>query len=643
METIEHFAHRHHPLVYIGQDKIQKDRNHNSKPHLCNVCWLPILSSPFYSCINGCDFFLHKPCAQLPDKVDHPYISTFLSLKINPHPNSTCKRCNKLCANIVYTTDIHYRFADYIVHPLCAVQVEIKIEHQSHNEHPLVAVCRDTLSLCDACGENHEGVFFSCKDCNFWIHRDCTLLPSIAKHPSHDHHLVLSYALSADFYRAYILRCDVCGGRFRGKGLYACAVDRDFHAHLKCVSSNMGNFTLADAELLIHLPHREGGYMYSSLAYRNLDNRSDRQKKWEIEKYHNHPLTFHQLTSSSDSSSVEALLMSYSRSLDKGLVCDACIQPIISRPYWECARLDCRYLLHDFCANIPSSVLAFGYRGSLYQDSNKYLFHSTFPCFFCQRPCNGLGYRAYINTYTTAMTDLETNPYTIAMADLEINPYTIAMADLECASAPHATTHSSHEQNYHILILTMQTELIPLSCCRELWPSSPWPFQPSASRTYRCVSCDYAIHAGCAFLPKKVSHKFDKHPLELMFTGSPNGKDECLCEVCEKDIDQQYWFYHCAICEQSFHVECIPTVGLLSKIKFGSTLDVSCHTDHPVALTRMLTVGNQRCSYCSEIIEGFIDDMNFCCSECDFWIHYLCAKSCNKEQYTSRPWYNCRI
>ncbi|GER46686.1 cysteine/Histidine-rich C1 domain family protein [Striga asiatica] len=115
------------------------------------------------------------------------------------------------------------------------MQVEIEIKHHSHNKHPLVAVCRDTLSLCDVCGENHEGGFFLCRYCNFWIHRDCTLLPSIAKHPSHDHHLVLTYALSTDFYKAYVLRCRVCGGSLRGKGLYACAIDRDFIAHMKCV------------------------------------------------------------------------------------------------------------------------------------------------------------------------------------------------------------------------------------------------------------------------------------------------------------------------------------------------------------------------------------------------------------------------
>ncbi|KAL3625947.1 hypothetical protein CASFOL_029496 [Castilleja foliolosa] len=150
------------------------------------------------------------------------------------------------------------------------------------------------------------------------------------------------------------------------------------------------------------------------------------------------------------------------------------------------------------------------------------------------------------------------------------------------------------------------------------------------------------IHIGCALLPKKARHKFDKHHLELVTSGWAE-KECCFCEFCEEDIDQKHWFYHCGECDQSFHVKCIPSVGRLSRVKFGSTVDVPCHPRHPVVLTRMFMESNQRCGYCKKIIPGFVDDMAFYCSECEFWIHFGCARdSCvaNDGQYgRTQLWY----
>ncbi|CAA0834212.1 Unknown protein [Striga hermonthica] len=177
---------------------------------------------------------MHKSCAQLPEHVNYPYSSERLTLNINPYLNNTCKRCGKLCANIIYTHDFWN-----ILHPLCAAQVEIKIEHYSHNDHPLVALSRETMSLCDACGEKHEGFFFACRECNFWIHVDCALLPSIVNIPSHDHYLILTYACMS----LNTTVCHLCLKGFHGKGMYLCAEKYDYYAHLRCVAANMGDFT----------------------------------------------------------------------------------------------------------------------------------------------------------------------------------------------------------------------------------------------------------------------------------------------------------------------------------------------------------------------------------------------------------------
>ncbi|KZV21204.1 hypothetical protein F511_27610 [Dorcoceras hygrometricum] len=214
------------------------------------------------------------------------------------------------------------------------------------------------------------------------------------------------------------------------------------------------------------------------------------------------------------------------------------------------------------------------------------------PYYSCNKYCNGFGY-SYSEYYSS-------------------------VDDIECSSAPTVIKHDSHKG--HPLILT-DTDLFSswLACCGK-----------KCIYSYLCAICKFKIHIGCALRPKSVTHKFDKHPLFLTFPSSSQGQkdssdiDHLFCEFCEEDIDSKYWFYHCAECDQSFHVDCIPSQGIYSKIKFGGTVKLHCH-DHPLTLVRTLTIGSQTCGYCDDIIQGFKDAMALHCEDCDFWIHYKCG------------------
>ncbi|KAG6433607.1 hypothetical protein SASPL_105222 [Salvia splendens] len=116
--------------------------------------------------------------------------------------------------------------------------------------------------------------------------------------------------------------------------------------------------------------------------------------------------------------------------------------------------------------------------------------------------------------------------------------------------------------------------------------------------------------------------KIDQHPLHLITTNT-TGNDH---DVCEEDIEWKYWFYHCAKSDYSFHVNCIPSLGFLSEVKFGGKFSMSGHS-HPLTLKRMLTFGrNERRGHCHEIILGLVDQVAFSCSQCDYWIHFSCAR-----------------
>ena len=177
-----------------------------------------------------------------------------------------------------------------------------------------------------------------------------------------------------------------------------------------------------------------------------------------------------------------------------------------------------------------------------------------------------------------------------------------------------------NSRNQHLLFRTSHPRSLTstISCCSS---------GSIAFDVYKCTICDFYIHIRCAVLPKKIRfHKFDQHPLHLISTGTSSiGSDHNICEVCEEGIECKYWFYRCAKCDYSFHVNCIPSLGYLSKVKFGGKFSMSCHF-HPLTLTRMLTYGrNEKCGYCNQIILGLVDQAAFSCSQCDYLIHFSCA------------------
>ncbi|KAG6389990.1 hypothetical protein SASPL_151466 [Salvia splendens] len=228
-------------------------------------------------------------------------------------------------------------------------------------------------------------------------------------------------------------------------------------------------------------------------------------------------------------------------------------------------------------------------------DPEKWYFSSIFLCVFCCLPTNA-------------------PCYYIREDDLGL-----LVVDLSCMATPMIIKHSSHSQ--HILFRTtrLSPQASPMTCCSR---------RSTLHDVYKCTTCHFYIHIRCALLPKRVHfRKFDQHPLHLITTATINtGSDHDICEVCEEGIECKYWFYHCAICDYSFHVNCIPSLGHLSKVKFGGKSSLTCHS-HPLTLTRMLTYGrNERCGYCHQIIPGLVDQPAFSCSQCDYWIHFSCAR-----------------
>lgn len=92
---------------------------------------------------------------------------------------------------------------------------------------------------------------------------------------------------------------------------------------------------------------------------------------------------------------------------------------------------------------------------------------------------------------------------------------------------------------------------------------------------YGCEVCKLYLHGKCVVRPKTVRHRWDPHPLHLIYAPVMvmNHPHEFDCEICSQDIDTNTWFYHCAVCNLSLHLRCFDEFDAFfrySYVKFGA-------------------------------------------------------------------------
>ncbi|KAF9624046.1 hypothetical protein IFM89_007744 [Coptis chinensis] len=167
-QCIQHFSHKH-PLVLSNVQET------TLKWYECSGCKVKP-SEWFYTC-KLCDYFLHIPCSQVPQRIQHP-----------AHPN------HDLTLSLV----------------------------------PLYQ------TLCNACGEQVKGTgfFYQCCDCRLMLHVLCASVPTSVKHQTHSHPLKLTFNPP---YQTVGFSCDICRKLGSNHWLYRCN-SCGFDAHLHCAA-----------------------------------------------------------------------------------------------------------------------------------------------------------------------------------------------------------------------------------------------------------------------------------------------------------------------------------------------------------------------------------------------------------------------
>ncbi|XP_062079481.1 uncharacterized protein LOC133783895 isoform X1 [Humulus lupulus] len=235
-QDIVHFSCHQQPMVLVefGGGKDVQGNN-------CFVCRLP-WSNPSYSCTSlTCMNFLHESCAELPQKINHPFHSHQpLKLQISKPP--ACDVCCKKDCRVIFRC--HEIGCDFKLGTECAY-LHTTVRCRSH-DHLLAFVENSSCDniQCDACLNSYNGLNdqeviqtrslqFCCMECDYKLHFICGPLPSMIKYDYHIHCLSLVDSLIEDDFDEYY--CDACEKernlQFR---VYRCD-DCKYTAHVHCI------------------------------------------------------------------------------------------------------------------------------------------------------------------------------------------------------------------------------------------------------------------------------------------------------------------------------------------------------------------------------------------------------------------------
>ncbi|XVF65533.1 hypothetical protein PTKIN_Ptkin09bG0256800 [Pterospermum kingtungense] len=553
MEESQNFGHQH-PLVLLSEE-------HMSRVGDCSRCGEKV-SAPSFSCLD-CGFYLHKQCAEAPSEINHPFHPdhAFILLQ-NPPYSCICDFCNKTCQRFVYHCSCKLDF-----HIKCALFTydiaEKKLKELQHValKDPLISPGNNggqlqKLAKCFACWEPLANYAYFSPDCGFNLHKKCADLPLKINELGHKHPLALQF-------NSKRLSCEICQ-KTPQEGLVYCCPPCNSVVHIECVpppfvedKSHQHAFTLFrrrvpficdacgdESSYFVVSPENEDKKSSDSLELSSITCVFERNDAGEATKI-KHFKHIHNLLLSDE-------IMEHDQS------CDGCMLPI-SNSFYSCSELECDFLLHKACAELPKMKHVWHHdcREPVILTSDE-----IFICEICCYPSSGFSYECHECEEQTCLR------FVIALT---------SGAQI-CQGHEHPLLYYKGYQG-------------KCSACGEV-----------REGTFRCKGCDFALDYKCFSLPTRARHKCDEHLLALTYHDAYSYSECDYCDICEEKRDPNHWFYHCATCDTSAHIKCV--LGRYPYLKLGGIYEINKVHPHPLTYVKKIYYYPD-CDKCGEPCQDF--------------------------------------
>ncbi|XP_065619922.1 uncharacterized protein LOC136063444 isoform X1 [Quercus suber] len=189
-------VYRHnHPLHLTPSLEV-----HQSDSPICLLCVRKVDTLCLYYC-SRCDFAAHLYCAML------HWNQEYINLQELKEEQSTESKSED--------PELHQSFDSEICKVIKTTlgedgtQIATEIKHFSHKHDLKLTDEIPNNTKCNGCVQSTLSPFYSCTSCNFFLHKSCSKLPKIKRHPLDLHPLTLSYQQASFF-------CVACGQRCNG-------------------------------------------------------------------------------------------------------------------------------------------------------------------------------------------------------------------------------------------------------------------------------------------------------------------------------------------------------------------------------------------------------------------------------------------
>ncbi|XP_057497447.1 uncharacterized protein LOC130782189 [Actinidia eriantha] len=172
-----------------------------------------------------------------PDPTIHHFSHPHTLHLTNHQPQQTlalasCSSCKHTVSGCIYTC----QSCNYFLHVKCA-QMPQKIKHPFHQNHVLSLLPTPTYPEvffnCHACQKQGNGFSYHCKACKIDLHVLCASMPMTISHQFHQHQLDLVFSPP---YHNKSFSCDICKSSGSNHWLYRCGLC-GFDAHLTCATT----------------------------------------------------------------------------------------------------------------------------------------------------------------------------------------------------------------------------------------------------------------------------------------------------------------------------------------------------------------------------------------------------------------------
>ncbi|XP_020887322.1 uncharacterized protein LOC110230031 [Arabidopsis lyrata subsp. lyrata] len=421
------------------------------------------------------------------------------------------------------------------------------IDRPKIHEHPLTLLSREVSFICNACGTKGERSPYVCLLCCFMIHEDCIELPRVIRTNRHPHRL--SHIFSFDSEKK--LDCRICGEGIDGRyGAYSCLIcSISYIVHSRCATRT----DAWDGKELEGVPEEE------ALPEPYKVTGDERIIHFSHEEHE-----LRRITNDYD---------------DDDAHCYACNLHVYPDPFYKCGEVNCGFILHQTCANLPreTRIPIHPYPLTLLYKVDS----SIFKCASCNHFSNGFRYSS-------------------SKYDFNVDTKCASITEPSLGGGHHHSLYSN--SNYTSCCGCDQTEPTPLSC----------------------PDCELGLCYVCATLPSRIPYGDDAHPLSLNHGGRLSSQQNYWCDSCETQVDTLKKVYMCSTsCGTVVHTRCA-IGGHLRNLKAGIGFNIDRY-NCKVVLNDQVT--RPCCSQCKLRSQGLLV-LKICLAGVEAFISYFCSIEC---------------